>query len=77
MKIEISLNPGEVLDMTIGSRDVDRQEPSMSTEESYRARVWMRRVLSEFRDNYVDTNPVFRQLASAGQQILARYKAAA
>ena len=73
LEFELWLQPGQAAEIEIGSEQ--RAASAVYTEtQSFRFKVLVRRVLSEFRDNYVDTNLVLRGLASLLKKHLAGRK---
>lgn len=55
LKMCLSLDPGQVADIEVRSEASDSTDSSWMPTEVHNAKVWIRRLLCEFRDNHVDT----------------------
>ncbi len=64
-KIRMSLDPGQTAEIEITSSGCGSAGFARSQTTIERAKVWVRRMFSEFRDNYVDTNRVLSEVVSA------------
>jgi hypothetical protein len=73
VKICLSLDPGQTAEIRILPEAVP-VAPSWRPDGAYKARVLMRRLLSEVRDNYVDTNRTLRQLMGSASSVHAQYR---
>jgi hypothetical protein len=62
LKIRLSLNPGHTAEIRLSAVGKDTVISAASNTVAHEAGVRARRLLCEFRDNYVDTNPVLRRL---------------
>ena len=68
LKIRLSLDPGQAVD--VGVSPERRHSRSSRTETPiHDARVWIRRLLSEFRDNHVDTNRVLSAVVATARSV--------
>jgi hypothetical protein len=69
-KIELSLDPGQTANIEILSGD--RHSPGLpwKTTKVNDAGVWLRRILCELRDNYVDTSWILNAIVSGGRKVV-------
>ena len=58
LKFQLSLNPGQAAEVCIALGRSEPRNPSRRLDRVYQAKVFLRRNLSEFRDNYLDMNPL-------------------
>jgi len=72
LRISLSLNQGQAADVKVERGTFDPVSLSLKPERTDNTRVFIRRRLSEFRDNYVDRNRVLSRLASCVRHFLAR-----
>jgi len=75
LELQLCLEPGQTAKIEILSGEQALASAVCRQTQSYKLKVWVRRVLSEFRDNYVDTNRVLRGLVSFLRDGRARHKA--
>jgi len=61
LKMQVALTPGQATEIRLLAPAADSFERSARNHLLYNLSVGVRRVLCEFRDNYVDTNPVARR----------------
>ena len=64
LKIDLSLDAGQTADIRVLSRESNSVGFSWRQTDVHNARVRVRRVLCEFRDNYVDTSRVLSRIVS-------------
>jgi hypothetical protein len=65
LRIRLSLKPGETTEINLVPERVSEAAPSRwKPGRKYKGKVFVRRMLSEFRDDYVDTNPFLTHLLS-------------
>ena len=67
LKLRLSLNPGRKANIQILAVGEDTTDLVRGKTIAYEATVRARRLLCEFRDNYVDTNPVLRRILTGGK----------
>jgi len=75
LEFQLWLEPDQTAEIEILSGEQALASALCRQTQSYKLKVWVRRVLSEFRDDYVDTNRVLRGLVSFLRNIHARRKA--
>lgn len=75
LRMSLSLDAGQGAEIRILSGGPDSADFSQSHTRIRKARVWIRRSLSEFRDNFVDTNRVLRGMVSVARELRPRRKA--
>jgi hypothetical protein len=68
LKIRLSLDPGQAVDIRV-SPDGPGPRPSRTGTPIQHARVWIRRLLSEFRDNHMDTNRVLSAVVATARSV--------
>jgi len=68
LKIRLSLDPGQAVDIRV-LRDGPIARASRTETPIHEARVWIRRLLSEFRDNHVDTNRVLSAVIATARSV--------
>jgi hypothetical protein len=73
LQIELTLRAGETAKIRILS-DLAKAHGFRKETGSGQAKILVRRVLSEFRDDYVETNPLLRELVSGLRRWLASRK---
>ena len=66
VKAQISLEPGEIATVKVIQGETQPPLTHRGPHLLSRARAFIRRNLSEFRDNYVQTNRIFNRLARGG-----------
>jgi len=76
LEFELWLQPGQAVEIEIRSEQYTSASAVYRPTQNFRFKVLVRRVLSEFRDNYVDTNPVLRGLVLFLKKHLAGRKVA-
>jgi hypothetical protein len=64
LKIRLSLEAGQTADIRVLSPETDSAGPPWKGTKIHNAKVWIRRVLCEFRDNHVETNRVLNAMVS-------------
>jgi hypothetical protein len=69
LKIQLSLNAGQTADIRVSSAPSDANTTPWRGTGFHDVRVGIRRFLSEFRDNHVDTNRILSALASTARHI--------
>jgi hypothetical protein len=74
LRIPISLTPGQAAEVCITGRKPDGADAVVEPERMREASVFVRRVLSEFRDNHVDKNLFLSRMASSVRNRLAARK---
>lgn len=67
LKLRLSLNPGRKANIQILGVGKDTTDLAPVKTIAYEATVRARRLLCEFRDNYVHTNPVLRRILTGGK----------
>ena len=72
VKILLPLVPGQGAEVRIQSGGLDLVSAHRGQNVIYHARVFARRHLSEFRDNYVDTNCVLRRIKPGIRNFIAK-----
>jgi hypothetical protein len=73
LTMSVPLDPGQAADIRIfPERSADASVVSWKPTNMYSTRVLIRRVLSEFRDNYVETNKLMSALLSEVRKLRAR-----
>jgi hypothetical protein len=76
LAITLSLDPGQTADLRILSeRSADTTAPSWQPTSTHNVRVLVRRILCEFRDDYVETNSFLSKLLSTARKLRAKKKA--
>jgi hypothetical protein len=65
LTLALSLAPGESAEVCVMSGKPEAADVSVESERMREASVFVRRVLSEFRDNHVDKNPFLSRMASS------------
>jgi len=71
LKLAVSLGPGETADIHVLPRFSQCRSYSWNPNSLYRSKVLVRRVLSEIRDNYVDTTPVLSSILYHARKLTA------
>ena len=71
VKIALSLNPGQSAEVRVQFGKVDPVCVPRRTAWMYNARVFTRRALSEFRDNYIERNRCLRRTAVWSRNLFA------
>jgi hypothetical protein len=67
----MSLEAGQIAQIHVSDRTGSM--PTVGHEDGAKAaRVRLRRLLCEFRDNHVDTNPLFSEMLSYARKVRAR-----
>jgi hypothetical protein len=74
-RFTFSLEPGQTADIEILSGDSHSGGLPWKPLKSNDAGVWLRRILCEVRDNYVDTNRVLNAMVSGGRKVISSRKA--
>jgi hypothetical protein len=74
LKICLSLDAGQIAEIRILYPKPDSLGFSHQRTTIHDARVWVRRMLCEFRDNYVDTNRVLSRIVSTARNFRSRRK---
>jgi len=74
-KIHLSLDAGQIAEIRILSGRPNSPDFSRQQTTIYNVRVRVRRMLCEFRDNYVDTNRVLDRIVSTARTFRSRRKA--
>lgn len=73
LQLHLLLEPGKTAEIRVQSSEpVPDVNPPWKPTEAHNAKVRVRRVLSEFRDNYVDTILVFSRIMTAVQSARSR-----
>jgi glycosyltransferase involved in cell wall biosynthesis len=75
LKIRLSLDAGQTAEIRVLSEGSDSAGFSCPQRRIHNARVWVRRMQCEFRDNYVDTNRVLSTIVSTARNFQSRRKA--
>ncbi|PYT48750.1 MAG: hypothetical protein DMG44_13490 [Acidobacteria bacterium] len=73
-KIRLSLDAGQIAEIRVSSRRPDSTGFSGQQTPIHDARVRVRRMLCEFRDNYVDTNRILNSIVSRARDFRSRRK---
>ena len=76
VKIFLPLVSGQGAEVRVQFGDLDMVPAHRGRNATYSARVFVRRCLSEFRDNYVDTNSVLRKIKPVVRYFFAKSSAA-
>jgi hypothetical protein len=71
LKIALSLDAGQTADIRISGKS-DPIAFSRKQRAARKGSVLVRRLLCEFRDNYVDTNPVLSRIVSSARNVCLR-----
>jgi hypothetical protein len=71
-RIRLSLDPGQTAAVEILSGDSHSSGLPWKPTKVHDAGVWLRRVLCEVRDNYVDTSPILNAIVSGGRRVASR-----
>jgi hypothetical protein len=74
LKIRLSLDAGQTAEIRVLSGGPGSAGFSRQWTRIYKAKVRVRRMLSEFRDNYVDTNRILSGIVSRARDCRARRK---
>lgn len=74
LEIRLSLEAEQAAEIKIICAEPDVTSPLCRQMPIYEAKVWIRRMLSEFRDNHVDTNRVLRGIVAFVRAHHARRK---
>lgn len=69
VEIPLSLDPGETADLMLSSTKPEPLSVAQQEGGMYSARVFVRRLLSEFRDDHVDTSRVLSTMVSGAKQL--------
>jgi hypothetical protein len=72
LEIRMCLAPGETADIKLAPMALEPWGADFPQGAPYRVRVWVRRMLSEFRDNHVDTSPVLSKLLAVFRSLRNR-----
>lgn len=72
--VRVELNPGQSVDVTIQRPRTPDSAATPRHSLTWRAGVFVRRHLSEFRDNHVDTNPFLSGVAARVRNSLVKSK---
>jgi hypothetical protein len=72
LKIHLSLNAREAAEIKIERGKFDETAISYRQGRVYNSKVFFRRLLSEFRDNYVDKSPFLNGVANRARDMIAR-----
>jgi biofilm PGA synthesis N-glycosyltransferase PgaC len=75
LKIRLSLDAGQTAEIRVLFGGPDSAGFSCPQTRIHNARVWVRRMQCEFRDNYLDTNRVLNAIVSAARNFQSRRKA--
>jgi glycosyltransferase involved in cell wall biosynthesis len=75
LKIRLSLDAGQSAEIRVLFGGPDSAGFSCPQTRIHNARVWVRRMQCEFRDNYVDTNRVLSAIVSTARNFQSRCKA--
>jgi hypothetical protein len=75
LEFEVWLQPGQTAEIELRSEQRTSARVPYKPTRSFQSKVLLRRLLSEFRDNYVDTNLVLRRLVTFIRKQLAGRKA--
>jgi hypothetical protein len=65
LKMHLALTPGQSAEIRLVAPAADSVERAASNHLLYNLSVGVRRLLCEFRDNYVDTSPVARKFLTS------------
>jgi len=74
LTIRLSLDAGQSAEIKVSSGGADSADFPCSQTTFHKARVRVRRTLSEFRDNYVDTNRILNGIVSRARDFRSRFK---
>lgn len=73
----LALEPGETADLRISSEPTsDTNAPAWKPTNAHKTRVLVRRFLSEFRDDHLETNPLLSKLLSHTRKLRTKNKRA-
>jgi hypothetical protein len=75
LKVSLTLEAGQAAHIRVILDESD-SPAAARTRTDNAAKVWIRRILCEFRDNYVDTTRVLRGIVSTARNVRSRLKAA-
>jgi len=64
LRVRLTLHPGQTAEIRVSSDDAGSTAPRWRDSPLHNAKVLIRRHLSEFRDNHVDTNRVLRAIVA-------------
>ena len=67
VRVNLSLDPGQTADIGITSDDIHLTDPEWRESPLHNAKVLIRRHLSEFRDNHVDTSRVLSTIVATAR----------
>ncbi|PYI89806.1 MAG: hypothetical protein DME26_00200, partial [Verrucomicrobia bacterium] len=67
LRVSLSLDPGQTANITVSSGETDLIGPRWRTSPLHYAKVLIRRHLSEFRDNHVDTSRVLSAIVATAR----------
>jgi len=74
LRIPVSLDPGQKAEVSIDRGHLDTGKIYFKQRPMYNTMVFIRRGLSEFRDNYVDTHRRLSGIASRARNLLSKTK---
>ncbi|HMP81266.1 MAG TPA: hypothetical protein PKA41_01010 [Verrucomicrobiota bacterium] len=72
--VRVELNPGQSVEVTIQRQQAPARAAATGHSFTWRAGVFVRRHLSEFRDNHVDRNPFLSRVAARVRNSLVKSK---
>jgi hypothetical protein len=75
LRIRLSLAAGQTAEIRVVSGNPDHTRASCPQTTFHEAKVAIRRIMCEFRDNHVDTNRILSGIVSAVRGIRAQHKA--
>ena len=74
LKIPLSLNARQVAEIRVERGKFDETPMSYRQGRIHNGKVFVRRLLSEFRDNYVDKSPLLNGVVTRARHLLVRRK---
>jgi len=72
LRILLSLKPGQTANIEILPQGSHSVGPPWKPTKAHNVGVWLRRVLCEVRDNYVDTNRILKAVVSGLRKVVSR-----
>ena len=66
-RVQLTLEPGRAAEIRIGRGQLDPAAAPLANDRLYEAKVFLRRTLSEFRDNYWQKSPFLASQSPRGR----------